>query len=213
MTADASSNANAGAKLVGQAHGRLILGRRIEVLAQSLARFLPARSSILDIGCGNGSLAVRLRQFAPGTTVRGVEVHARPDCAIACDLFDGKRLPFDDASFDGCLFVDVLHHTLTPEAILADARRVSRSFILIKDHISANALDHATLRFMDWVGNRAHGVALPYNYLSQVRWDAMFKSLRLRVVRSERRISLYPLPFSWVFGRGLHFIALLDVRR
>jgi len=26
-------------------------------------------------------------------------------------------------------------------------------------------------------------------------------------------VALYPFPFSWVFGRGLHFIALLEVRR
>ena len=67
------------------------------------------------------------------------------------------------------------------------------------------------LRFMDWVGNRAHGVALPYNYLSQARWSSMFASLGLRQARSERRIPIYPTPFSWVFGRSLHFIALLEV--
>jgi SAM-dependent methyltransferase len=208
MTADA----NAATKLVGHAHGRLVLGRRIEVLAQSLARFMPSNSSVLDVGCGNGLLASRLLQLVPGTTIRGVEVHGRPDCAIPCDLFDGQRLSFPDASFEGCLFVDVLHHTLSPEIILADAARVSRKFVLIKDHVSSNAVDHATLRFMDWVGNRAHGVALPYNYLSGTQWGALFDRVGLRVARAEVRVSLYPRPFSWVFGRGLHFISLLEAR-
>jgi len=191
----------------------MVLARRIEVLARALAPFLPARSSILDVGCGNGLLAARLSKLAPDMTVRGVEVHARPDCAISYDLFDGERLPFEHAAFDGCLFVDVLHHTRTPEVILAEARRVSRQFILIKDHLSESAVDRATLRFMDWVGNRAHGVALPYNYLSRAQWDAMFESVGLRRARSEPHVALYPFPFSWVFGRGLHFIALLEVRR
>jgi hypothetical protein len=107
------------------------------------------------------------------------------------------------------MFVDVLHHSCDPLAILRDAARVCRTFILIKDHLAENTLDHMTLRFMDWVGNRPHGVELPYNYLSGQEWQELYAGAGLKEARVDRSIPLYPFPFSRVFGRNLHFIALL----
>ena len=87
--------------------------------------------------------------------------------------------------------------------------RVSRSFILIKDHLAENRLDHQTLRLMDWVGNRPHGVELPYNYLSNEEWQRLYRTAGLAEANVMQEIPIYPAPFSWVFGRKLHFIALL----
>jgi hypothetical protein len=87
--------------------------------------------------------------------------------------------------------------------------RVSRSFILIKDHLVESSLDHQTLRFMDWVGNRPHGVELPYNYLSLQRWQELYRAAGLEELKVNRKLPIYPVPFSWVFGRKLHFIAVL----
>ncbi len=50
-----------------------------------------------------------------------------------------------------------------PARLLAEAKRVSRGGIVIKDHFREGVLADATLRFMDWVGNAQHGVVLPYN--------------------------------------------------
>jgi hypothetical protein len=105
--------------------------------------------------------------------------------------------------------VDVLHHTGNPLPILRDACRVSRERLLIKDHLAEGVLDHWTLRLMDWVGNRAHGVALPYAYLSGRQWEELFGRLGLRVERTDCDLSLYPAPFSAIFGRNLHFVSLL----
>jgi SAM-dependent methyltransferase len=144
----------------------------------------------------------------PGLEVQGVEVLPRPECAIPCRAFDGVHLPFPDRTFDGCLFVDVLHHSQDAGVILRDACRVSREFILVKDHLAENWFDHATLRFMDWVGNRPHGVVLPYAYLSSSEWSELIDSVGLESVDTDRNVPLYPSPFSLLFGRGLHFISL-----
>jgi SAM-dependent methyltransferase len=206
----APTKSSSATKLIGAVHGRVVHSRRISVLADSLSSFLPSPSSLLDVGCGDGRLASLLTQRLPNLKIEGVETHQRDDCAIPCKLFDGSHLPFPDNSLDGCMFVDVLHHTTDPLKILSDACRVSRSFILIKDHLAAGQLDHLTLRFMDWVGNRPHGVVLPYNYLSQPQWDDLFASLHLQPYKITRSLPLYPFPFSLLFGRRLHFIALLQ---
>jgi SAM-dependent methyltransferase len=196
-------------RLMGNAHGTLVHQRRVTVLAQRLAAMLPAASTLLDVGCGDGTIAKIMCETVPGLTMSGAEYSPRADCAIPCLGFDGVHLPFADRSFDGCMFVDVLHHSRDPLAVLLDARRVCRNFILIKDHLAENALDHWTLRFMDWVGNRAHCVELPYAYLSARQWEELYRQAGLTEVRTTQAIPLYPAPFSLVFGRNLHFISVL----
>jgi ubiquinone/menaquinone biosynthesis C-methylase UbiE len=178
-------------------------------LAQKLAEMLPPGTHLLDVGCGDGRLAGLVREALPKLQVEGVEVLPREDCAIPCRAFDGSHLPFADDSFDACLFVDVLHHMTDPFPLLRDACRVSRKFLLIKDHLAESALDHWTLRLMDWVGNRSHGVALPYAYLSSGQWQDLYRRVGLSVERTESDVPLYPAPFSAIFGRKLHFISLL----
>jgi SAM-dependent methyltransferase len=195
---------------IGKLHGRLVSPRRITVLAEHLGAMLPADCRLLDVGCGDGALGALLQKSVRGLRVTGVEVIPREGCAIECHAFDGRHLPFPDGSFDGSLFVDVLHHTHDPFPILEDASRVSRDFILIKDHLAETRWDHWRLRFMDWVGNRPHGVALPYAYLSQEKWRDLYGRLRLKEARTVSDLPLYPAPASLVFGGGLHFATLLQ---
>jgi SAM-dependent methyltransferase len=111
------------------------------------------------------------------------------------------------------MFVDVLHHTDDPEVLIAEAARVARRSIVIKDHTKDGLLAGRTLAFMDWVGNARHGVALPYNYWPRRRWQEMADRRGLRVERWIDRLGLYPWWARWVFERKLHFVARLDVPR
>jgi hypothetical protein len=125
-------------------------------------------------------------------------------------LYDGAQLPFATRSFDVAMMVDVLHHTLQQETLLRDIARVARRRVVIKDHFATGILAHPTLRLMDWVGNRRHGVALPYSYWSPERWDRGFATAGLRVLEQRERLGLYPWPASLLFERRLHFIAVLE---
>jgi hypothetical protein len=79
----------------------------------------------------------------------------------------------------------------------------------MKDHRTARPLAHLTLRFMDWVGNKPHGVALPYNYWSEAQWRQAWSELQLQVEAFETRLDLYPGPAKLLFENGLHFVARL----
>jgi len=196
--------------LVGVVHEDLVAGRRVRVLARHLADLVPHHASVLDVGCGDGAIDGVIQQKRPDVTVRGVDVLARENTKIPVDKFDGVRLPFADSSFDVVMFVDVLHHTDDPMILLSEARRVSRRFILLKDHTRDGLFAGTTLRLMDWVGNAHHGVALPYNYWQEREWKTALATLRLKLDTWKSRLGLYPWPGSLLFERGLHFIARLE---
>lgn len=192
---------------LGSLHARWVHARGVEVLAAMLAELIPPGAQVLDIGCADGHIAWQMQQKQPSITVRGLEIGERPQCWIPYELFDGQRIPKEDASVDCCVFVDPLHHTDDIAALLREAARVSRRNVLVKDHLCESRLDFATLWLMVWVGNRPHGVAVPHNYQSRRQWAAMFPSCGLRVETWRGQTPFYPFPFSMLFGRGLHFIA------
>lgn len=194
---------------ISRLHHAFVFHRRTRVLAELLAAQIPQGASVLDVGCGDGTIASRIAELRPDISIQGVEFLVRPECKIACRSFDGRTIPYPDASFDICLFVDVLHHTQDPAILLREAVRVTRDFVLLKDHLDENFLDDTTLRFMDWVGNRPHGVVLTYNYQSRKQWAAHFSSCGLLEENWNGALPLYPWPCSLLVGRGLHFISLL----
>lgn len=195
--------------MLGSIHGKLVFDRRIRRLAAAIAERLPQDARVLDVGCGSGDLAALVMQMRPDVRIEGIDVLVRPGTAIPVHEYDGSHIPFADNAFDAAMVIDVLHHTDHPETVLAEIARVAPK-VIIKDHFRDGIAAGLTLRFMDWVGNAAHGVRLPYNYLSQREWKGIWAKLQLGTSAFTTRLSLYPRPFSWVFDRGLHFVAVLS---
>jgi SAM-dependent methyltransferase len=191
-------------------HGRLIFGRRVHRLAETLAARLPADATVLDIGCGDGSIAQAILQRRPDLSITGVDVLVRPETRIPVIGYDGSTLPFGDDSFDAVCLVDVVHHADDAQRLLGEAARVSRDRVLIKDHVADGVLARPTLRVMDWVGNARHGVRLPYNYLTGAEWLDQIGRLGATVRTWDTDLSLYPPPLSAVFGRSLHVVIDLE---
>jgi SAM-dependent methyltransferase len=179
------------------------------VLSRHLAELIPGPGRVLDLGCGDGSIAVALMKLRPDLRVEGVDVFIRPKTHIPVTRFDGETLPFDEESFDFVTIVDVLHHTNDPAALLAEAARVSRRSVIVKDHLLQGVAAGPTLRFMDWVGNRGHDVVLPYNYLTREQWADAFDRAGLDPIARRDHLGLYPQPFSNLFDRDLHFVTAL----
>jgi SAM-dependent methyltransferase len=185
-------------------------GRRLRRISEALAPYFARDAWVLDVGCGDGRLAARLKERRPDIAIEGVEVKPRPGTRIPVTAFDGVRLPFPDDAFDAVLAVDVLHHAADPEALLAECARVA-SHVVLKDHLEDPWLARPTLRFMDWVGNRRHGVAVPGDYWTRRRWEDAFARVGLEADEF-RAVTLFPPPLTWVFDRGLHFAASLRRR-
>ena len=197
--------------LLDHVHREYVFPRRVLRLSEQLSQLIPAGCSVLDVGCGDGKLASSLLQKRPDLRVQGVDVLARERTWIPITRFDGTKLPYDSDSFDAVMFVDVLHHAQDPLVLLREALRVSRRWIILKDHVLHGLAAGLRLRFMDYVGNAGYGVALPYNYWTAEKWRDVERQLGLKTCAEIRRLKLYPWPADYVFGAGLHFIALYEV--
>lgn len=191
-------------------HSRLIFGRRVQALAEHLAGMIPSgATTLLDVGCGDGTLARSVVERRPELRARGVEIRARPHTAIPVQEFDGRILPFPDRSHDIVLLVDVLHHADDALLLVREAGRVAAREVIIKDHLTGTWLSHERLRLMDWVGNIGHGVPLRYAYWSPEEWRTAFAQAGLREVERRERLGLYGPVLRWLFERRLHFISRL----
>ena len=189
-------------------HARMVFGRRIRVLSRHIAEHLSA-GSVLDVGCGDGTLAQAVMQLKPETRFEGIDVFLRPSVAIPAQVYDGNTIPFPDGAFDWVTICDVLHHTDDPGRVLAECARVARKGAVVKDHRREGLLAGPTLRLMDWVGNRGHDVRLPYNYLSRAEWSDVFRRCGIVERRRDAHLGIYPAPFGLLFDRTLHFVATL----
>ena len=198
--------------LIGLLHESKIHGRRIGSLRRHLVSLIPEHGIVLDVGCGDGQLAGLLDEALPHAFFRGMDVLVRPQTAIPVERFDGVTIPMPDNSVDTVMMVDVLHHTEDPQILMREAKRVASKWIVLKDHTRDGLFANTTLRFMDWIGNARHGVALPYNYLSGSEWDKLFEQIDVKVDQWIANPRLYGRPGDWVFGRSLHFLARLAVQ-
>jgi SAM-dependent methyltransferase len=79
---------------------------------------------VLDVGCGRKPY----RAFVSAERYVGLDIDSPVTRALgtADVLYDGRRFPFPDASFDGVLCSQVFEHVFTPEEFLSEIRRVLR---------------------------------------------------------------------------------------
>ncbi|MCB1600665.1 MAG: class I SAM-dependent methyltransferase [Xanthomonadales bacterium] len=188
-------------------HSATVHKRRVRRLATLLSALLPANARVLDVGCGDGQLGAMLLQLRTDLTLEGLDVLVRPHTRIAVREFDGRTLPMADDSVDVVLLIDVLHHCEVQVELLRECGRVARHSVTIKDHLVDGFLSWPLLRFMDWVGNAGHGVALPYNYWRKQQWQHTLASLGWSVDSWQQDLAIYPRAADWIFGRNLHFLA------
>ncbi|MDB6114577.1 MAG: Methyltransferase type 11 [Lacunisphaera sp.] len=91
-------------------------------LADALADF---RGALLDVGCGNSPFRHLLDPAH--TRYQGADVQAAADFGYHNPdvvYFDGRVLPFPDASFEAVLCTEVLEHVAAPAEIIREMHRV-----------------------------------------------------------------------------------------
>lgn len=145
----------------------------LDDLVSSLASFVPAKR-ILEIGCGDGSMADRLCAAFPDAEYVGIDISENPGRLFRGDrsqatfrtLYSSDLVAEQGAQFDLVAIVDVVHHVTDDlrGSVLRDAAVLTApgGSIALKEwergrgfpHLMAYAADRyvsgdATVRFMD----------------------------------------------------------------
>jgi len=112
--------------------GAFVYGRmKIEALLEETIRVMPVESRALDVGCGTGFNLSRMRDrgfdvvgIEPATGMRQRAIARNP----GVDVIDGniESLPFEDASFDLVISVEVLRYLSDPSIGIREISRVLR---------------------------------------------------------------------------------------
>jgi SAM-dependent methyltransferase len=159
---------------------------RRSFLSKKLVTFLDTCETVLDLGASCGRLANEIKNLKPSLKFEGVDVYIQPDTAIKVTKYDGLNIPFEENSFDAVTIVDVLHHSEDLEQVIKEAKRVSKKYILIKDHYYENQIEYNLLKYVDYFGNKPYDIELKYNFLKLSEWERIFSRNGLKIVEEHR---------------------------
>jgi SAM-dependent methyltransferase len=96
-------------------------------------------ATVLDIGCGDGSIIQRLGQLGFGRELHGVDLSASAIAAARAKTiaapssfatFDGSTLPFESGRFDLAVLSHVVEHLEHPRVLVREAARVARNVVI-----------------------------------------------------------------------------------
>jgi SAM-dependent methyltransferase len=191
-------------------HHRAVHLPRVERVTRALAAQIGRAASLLDVGCGDGTVARGIGAAIGAERVAGVDVLVRPETAIPVTPYDGERLPFADGAFEAVVISDVLHHCASPVAVLREALRVAARVVAVKDHFRFDRLSGAILLAMDQVGNAAPGVLVRGTYFSAGEWSALVREAGGRITGLEWPLRIHDLPFRLVTQDRLQFAAKIE---
>ncbi len=182
------------------------------LLKRAVARRLASRSrtifeevaphvsgdTVLDVGSGDGKIGGLIAQQL-GKRVTLCDIVDYNGTQLPLVVYDGKKLPFGDKSFDCLLLCVVLHHSNDPFAILDEAFRVSRRVIVIES-VFFNEPHRLFNSFFDWVYNRVlnnPNINVPFNFLRPAGWVHEFEKRGGRVVHMEHLGIDVPIAPKW----------------
>jgi SAM-dependent methyltransferase len=183
-----------------------LLRRYARGQARDLAPWIVGRR-ILDVGAGEGYLAAGLT--GGDRAICGVDVGPFRRAPLPYVVYDGRHLPFADATFDTTLVLLTLHHCDQPERVLAEAQRVTRRRLIITESVYRNRVDLFWLVLLDARVNRlrhAGRMNAPLAFRPPAEWDALFRSGGWRCTSTRwlgsRWERLVHHPHLWILDRS-----------
>lgn len=192
------------------AHHRRVHVPRVDRVARALAAQIGHARSLLDVGCGDGTVARQIGDAVGAERVAGVDVKVRPQVAVEVTAYDGLHLPFADGAFDVVVISDVLHHCEDPHAVLREALRVAKDAVAVKDHFCFGPISEKILLWMDQVGNAAPGVHVRGTYWTPAEWVEMVNAAGGRIAKLEWPLQIHDYPFRLVTRDELQFAARIE---
>ncbi len=178
---------------------------RAKLVVSRILPYIKRAQKIIDIGCGTGHVVNLLAKHAK--EVIPVDISNKSLVyEIKPIIYDGKRLPFPDKSFDTSLLLMVLHHTPDPKIVFLEAARVGRELVVIET-VYRRLLDKILTVFFDSLGN----LQLRFYWNSYHRdedWRSFFEQMGYKIEATQ-----YHSDHQFLFIPQLHNVYYLRKRK
>lgn len=156
---------------------------RTNRLAIDIIELLNDSKSFLDVGAFDGLLTKKIKEKKKNLElVKAIDAHVPKKTYFLVKKYDGQRIPYPDKSFDSVLLIDVIHHLENPEELLKEVIRVSKKYVIIKDHTYNNMIDLFLLRVVDFLGNNSFDINVKYHFYKTSEWNNLFKKYNLILI-------------------------------
>ncbi|MFX1283154.1 MAG: class I SAM-dependent methyltransferase [Promethearchaeota archaeon] len=134
---------------------------------------------ILDLGAGNGFLALEIKKQLK-KEVKLVDIVDYNYTDLPLVLYNPEnKLPLGDKEIDTTILYTVLHHASDPEHLLEEAARITKKrLVIIEGYIEEEDI-RMTNCFFDWFYNRVIGdedIVVPLNFLKVNGWKKLLQS-------------------------------------
>jgi hypothetical protein len=182
---------------------------RILEIFRTLVRPYAPLGRWLDFGAGDGWFSWSFAHAKLAREVVPVDVQGRPHTFSEVALYDGRRLPFADRSFDLVSSIDVLHHCPAPWDSLRDALRCANRFFLLKDHTYRGVTGKVALCVLDEIGNRRFGIPSPFHYQKGFEWSSIMEEAGFVLRRLIHPAPCHAGALGWATNR-LQFVSLWE---
>jgi SAM-dependent methyltransferase len=139
----------------GQEHEFYVEAKARRLLELARRRLGPRPLRVLDVGCGvgltDGPLLPHVESLEGVDVSPGmIERAQKANPAAGYRVYDGRRLPFDDATFDVSFAICVLHHVDPADRrpLVAELGRVTRpdGLVAVFEHNPLNPLTRRVVR-------------------------------------------------------------------
>ena len=162
------------------------LDRRAELFVSIFKELIPSSAKVLDIGGGWGFYVEPLER-ARNCEVTVLDVREPRFRKAPVVVYEGDKLPFADQSFDVSLLITVLHHVVSPERLLAEARRVTRHLVIVVEDLYQSSIGRIWTILRDSFYN-LEIVGHPHQFRTREEWRHCFQKLGFRM-REEKEIT------------------------
>ncbi len=128
-------------------------------------------SRIVDVGCGTGFVSYHLGATLDCEVI-GVDITPKTIAPIDYRPFDGRWLPFTDASFDAAICTFVLHHSQDAPSLLKEMHRLVRpgGALVVYEDLPTTSWDRLVCRLHD---RRWRSRTGPCHFRAAREWAAL----------------------------------------
>lgn len=161
---------------------------RAQKLLSPILNLLPKNSRIIDIGAGTCIISEILIRNGHHVTPLDIKNLSFTQ-GLQPLIYNGKKIPFDDNSFDFAFLFTVLHHLSDQMSLLKEAIRVSNRIVIVEDIYTSTLHKYMTFFFDSLMNLEFTGH--PHSNRTDDEWRVLLTRLGLQLEYTYYQSSFY----------------------